>query len=548
VEQLSGLDTFFISAEMHGMPMHISSLSIYDPSTSENGVVEFTDILQLFEEKIQNNVPALRKKLVQVPYNLDQPYWEEDPHFDLVYNIRHIALPKPGTWQKLCSMVANLHAQPLNRNRPLWEMYVIDGLDSIEGIPTNAFAIMLKVHHAIMDGRTGMAIYSNLHTLSPKKELRDKAANVKIQKIEKAAKPEADKLPAVKNEGHLSSAGMFRKAYTNNLRKTGSLFKMAGKTISLYTKVQLGLKTKELKSLEKPKTRFNGAISPRRVVDRVRFSMEGINTIKSVFPTETLNDVALTIIGGALRTYLLSKGELPEEDSLVAGVPIDVRTPDDEHKNGNMINFMNVSLRTDISEPLERLHVVHKEAEAGKAYAKTLGDDIVTDVLDNLYSGLVSWGVRTAVDSGIMGKFPPVNNTIVTNVPGYPCPVYMCGAQLIESFGMGPLIPNTGLFHTVATTYDFLTIGVTACRQMMEDPSFYIQCLQESYDELYEASIAYREEQASEQKENMKRAKPHLVKSSSSAKKSPKRKVEASKIQIDDESIETVEDIKNQAN
>src|SRR5690606_27557300 len=120
MEQLSGLDAMFVHSELHGLPMHISSFSIYDPSTAPGGRTEFRHVLDLFEHKIQHEVPALRQRLVEVPLNLDQPYWAEDPHFDMVYHVRHIALPKPGDWNKLFTLIANLHALPLNRARPLW--------------------------------------------------------------------------------------------------------------------------------------------------------------------------------------------------------------------------------------------------------------------------------------------------------------------------------------------------------------------------------------------------------------------------------------------
>lgn len=475
MEQLSGLDAMFIHAELHGMPMHISSLSIYDPSTTPSGSLSFKEILDLFEQKVQRNIPILRCRLKQVPLNLDQPYWVEDPNFDLVYHIRHIALPKPGTWQKLCSLTANLHAQPLNRDRPLWEAYVIDGLDNIDGIPPGSFAIMLKVHHAIMDGRTGMAIYKQLHTLSqdPHCSLDEHPDQLNQDAL-------------FMHEPEMTASHLLGRAVLNNAHKTGSLFKMMGHSVGLYGQILLALRNREIKQLHKPKTRFNGPISPRRVVDRIRFPMSDIKLIKKFFSDETINDVAMTIISGALRNYLVSKDELPE-DSLVAAVPMDVRAAGDEHLQGNRINITNVALRTDIADPLERLQVVHKESLAGKAYAKTLGKTLVNDVLDNLYAGLTAWGIRTAVGSGLMDKFPPVNNTVITNVPGSPVPLFLCGARMIDSFGMGPLIPNTGLFHTVSSTYDFLTIAFTADRQKMPDLDFYVQCMETAFNELLHA-------------------------------------------------------------
>lgn len=492
MEQLSGLDAMFIHAELHGLPMHISSFSIYDPSTSPEGRVEFRQILEIFEKKIQHEVPILRSRLVEVPMNLDQPYWAEDPRFDMVYHVRHIALPKPGDWNKLFTLVANLHAQPLNRARPLWEAYVIDGLDKLEGIPKGCFGLFLKVHHAIMDGRTGLALYSNLHTITP--ELQTFAG--KPQLPAKAEPVEA--LPGL--------SSLMTKAAAHNARKTLNLGKTLLGVAKTVGKLQLGVRSGELHSLEKPKCRFNGPISPGRVVDRQRLPIQDIKAIRSVSEGATVNDVALTIIGGAMRRYLAAKDELPAQ-SLVSGVPIDVRTPDDANKPGNRVSFMNVPLCSNIDDPLERLRVVHKEALASKQYASTLGRTFVNDVLDDVYAGLTSWGIRSVVESGALSFFAPVHNTIITNVPGAPVPIYLAGAQLIDSFGLGPLMPNTGLFHTVTSTYEYLNISFTACRDMMPDPEFYSQCLAESFEELRDAAFERRAQQLAEAEQESRKAR-----------------------------------------
>lgn len=334
-----------------------------------------------------------------------------------------------------------------------------------------------------------MAIFNSLHTLK-----------VDGNPLADHAVTEESGGRFIEHQPDMNLSRILGKAIVNNMHRTGNFMRLLGRSVGLYGEVMLALRTKELKQLQKPKTRFNGKISPRRVVDRIRLPIVDIRHIKAVFPDETINDIAMTIVSGALRRYLASKDELPDE-SLVAAVPIDVRDKDDRHINGNRINITNVSLRTDIAGPLDRLRAVHREALAGKAYARTLGKNIVSEVLDNLYAGLIAWGIHAAVDSGLLEKFPPVNNTIVTNVPGAPVPLYLAGAKLIDSFGMGPLIPNTGLFHTISSTYDFLTIAFTADRQKMDDPDFYVQCLEESFVELLEAVKEEQERQARESRQ-----------------------------------------------
>lgn len=158
MKQLTGPDAMFLHNELEGFPMLIGGVSIYDQATSPNGIVRFKDILAMFESRLDRS-PIFRRKLAQVPLNLDQPYWVDDANFDLEFHVRHIALPKPGDWRQLCIQVARLHARPLDKGRPLWEAYVIEGLDKVEGVPPGSFALYLKVHHAAIDGASGIKFF-----------------------------------------------------------------------------------------------------------------------------------------------------------------------------------------------------------------------------------------------------------------------------------------------------------------------------------------------------------------------------------------------------
>ncbi len=472
MKQLSGLDSLFLHAEMHGMPMHMSMLAIYDPSSAKSGV-EFKKIVDLFESRINGDLALLRCKLMEVLFNIDQPYWVEDPYFELIYHIRHIALPKPCNWQKLCSLVANLHAQPLNRNRPLWEVHVIDGVDCIDGMPNGCFAVLFKVHHALMDGKTAMEVFNSLHHVLDDESNRLHAVDVDFAHF-------------VAYESDVRFPKILANAALNNVYKSGNIIRMAGRIFGLYNAVMRGIESRELKQLHKNKTRFNGPVSPRRVVDRVNIPFKTIRDIKNKLGDVTVTDIALTVIGGGLRRYLMAKDEMPE-DSLVAAVPRSTRKSEEEESTivGNeKISLSNVALRTDIKDSLDRLNKVHKESQAGKAYAKVLGNNLVADAMNCMYTGLVAWGVKTAVESGVLDKFPPANNTVVANLAGSTEPLYFCGAKMVDAFAMAPLIPNTGLFHTLSSTWESLTIAFTADRQKMEDPAFYAQCLQESFDDL----------------------------------------------------------------
>ncbi len=166
MQQLSGLDASFVYSESAHAPTHVTSILIYDQSTAPKGEVTFKGILEHIEQRL-HLAHAFRRRLVRVPFDLDHPYWIEDGEFDLEYHVRHIALPKPGDWRQFCIQTARLHARPLDLARPLWEMYVIEGLDGVEGVPKGSFGVVLKVHHAAIDGMAGVELITAIQDQTP---------------------------------------------------------------------------------------------------------------------------------------------------------------------------------------------------------------------------------------------------------------------------------------------------------------------------------------------------------------------------------------------
>lgn len=475
MKQLTGLDALFIHTETHGLPMNISSLSIYDSSTAKQKKVDRKKLFEHIKHVAEEKVPVLHSKLHRVPMSMDQPYWEEDPEFDAIYHIHHVALPEPKDWNAVCQLCAELHAQPLNQKRALWQAYIIDNLDNVEGIPRGSFGLLLTVHHSMMDGHTGFNIFKSLHSLKPDE-------------------PPVSELPEFKgNEeeadfNHQSDMRLLSKAVVNNFRRSFRLGKLALQSAKLVGR------RKDTSSMH-PRTRFNHRVSPQRVIDRVKFPMEEIRCIKKASKHKTINDIALCIISGALRLYLDAKNELPK-NSLVAGIPVDIRSKDDEQVSGNLINMMNISLCSNIEDPLERLAMIHESAMDSKHEAQALGQSTFPELFENIYSGLTSWAVPRVIKSGLLDNIPPLTNCIVTNVPGPPVDFYLLGARQVDGFGMGPLAPNIGLFHTVSTTctHSHLTVAFTSCPTMMDDPQFYTDCLRRSFKEI-QSQVGKRAEQ-----------------------------------------------------
>jgi diacylglycerol O-acyltransferase len=151
MKQLGVLDSAFINLEQPNTPQHIGGLGIYDPSTAPGGFVRFKQVISSFERRLAT-MPLFRTRLVEVPGGLDKPYWMRDENFDVEFHLRHIALPHPGDWRQLCIQAARLHARPLDMTRPLWEVYIIEGLDKIPNIPQGSFAVYTKIHHSLVDG------------------------------------------------------------------------------------------------------------------------------------------------------------------------------------------------------------------------------------------------------------------------------------------------------------------------------------------------------------------------------------------------------------
>ncbi len=468
MQQLSALDAMFLYMETPNTPMHIGGLSILDPSTASGGSVRFKDII----DRMVAMAPLAaytRQRLVEVPMNLDFPYWIKDPHFDPEFHIRHIALPEPGDWRQLCILAARIFSRQLDRQRPLWEMYVIEGLDRVEGVPPGSFALLTKIHHAAIDGRSGADIFAALSDLAP--EMRPAPED----------NWKADKVP--------TGMQLLRRAGLTTLKKPKELVDFVGDAApNLLNYARKLLKGELQRGGDVPRTRFNAKPSPHRVINAEVFALDDIRWIKSVAGC-TVNDVCLAICGGALRRYLDAKGELPD-DPLVSMCPINTREGAGAASGGNQVGTMAVSLETDEADPWQRLLNIAGNTRNSKAVADAIGADTMADVMQLTGASLAGLGARVATANMFVTRAAPIFNAVTTNVPGPQVPLYMFGARVVRSFGLGPATDGIGLFHAMTSYNGELAITITACRSMLPDPDFYGQCLRDAYSELYAAAQA----------------------------------------------------------
>lgn len=486
MQQLSGLDASFLYLETANSPMHIGAVAIYDPSTAPGGAVSFKQIIANTAARAQK-VPSMTNTLVEVPLSMDHPYWRADADFDPEFHIRHIALPKPGDWRQLCIQVSRLHARPLDRAHPLWEMYVIEGLDNVEGFPPGCFAVLTKMHHAAIDGASGVEIASAIHDLQPVAGLE----------------PEPH---SGKREGIPTNLELIWRAQINNIKTPFRFLSVARNTIPGVAKIASGLYKGDLKRVTAiPRTRFNTNVSPHRVFDAVEFDLADIKAIKSSIEGVTVNDVAITICGGALRKYLSSKDELPE-DALVAMAPVNIRTQDKLGTAGNQVSQMTVSTCSNVAGAINRLKAVNKGTQKAKELTNAIGAKTMTDYAQFIPSTLSASAARLASRMGLANRTKPIYNCVITNVPGPQVPLYFTGAKMLSSFAIGPAVDGTGLFHAIGSYCGKFNINVSCCREMMPDPAFYAQCLQDSFDELYEAAMALDKPKAKSKRKTAKKS------------------------------------------
>lgn len=504
MKQLGNQDAGFIYNETPTTPMHIAGLGIYDQSTAPGGRLGHKDILKYVQDRI-HIAPIFRYKFVEVPFGLDKPYWIEDPDFDVEFHVRHIALPHPGDWRQLCILASRLNSRPLDFKRPLWEAYIIEGLDNIDGLPEGSFAILVKVHHSIVDGASGQAIFGALHDLAP-----DAQASIPDKPLTVDRKPTAYELIGRSLPNLLGRP----------LRQTGAFYKTAPNLIRNAIRLYKG----DLRSgskLRVPQTRFNHGISPHRVFDGTHFSLDDVKYIKNTIGQGvTVNDVMLNIVAGGMRKYLDKHKELPEE-SLCAMLPVDVRTDANRDVQGNNVGGIFSDLHTDLANPIDRLMAIHQSTGDAKNLAEVMD---TTSVVQNYMGGFFNPKMgrrfnRFLQKSKVMERFGPFAcNTLVTNVPGPNFPLYHAGAEMVAYWGIPPLMDCLGLGHAVFSYCGRISLSALADREMMPDPHFYISCLNTSFEEMLEAAKKY--EKQSTQAPNDAKPKPkrkRVAKSASSS-------------------------------
>jgi WS/DGAT/MGAT family acyltransferase len=469
MKQLSGTDNIFLFQEQKNVFNHVAMMMIFDVSTAPEGRVRFKDILKHFDDRMYLH-PIFRRRLANAPFGIDRPYWVADKDIDVEYHIRHIALPEPGDWRQLMIQVARLHSRPLDRSRPLWEAYIIEGLDNIPKLPKGSFAMFMKFHHASVDGMAGLHLASQLLSLTsstdaPSSEQRTIYVDRDPSSVEFVSRAVSNGISRVLQAGKLSA-------------------RLASKAIEIGSEQLLSQKgssnpDEQLSFPKAPPTRFDTEVSAHRVFDGFGMPLSRIKRVREKVPGATLNDIFLAVAGGAVRKYLKAKKELPEE-SLLALMPMSLRS--DASAGGNSVGAATVRVCSDIEDPLERLLAAHHSAKAGKYQAEKLGSDLVSKLLDT---------VPSFVGDLLMNKvLMPSLNMTVSNVRGPDVPLYLAGAKAMCFYPVSIPTNGAGLNITGVSYNRVMWLGMVSCREMVPDPGFFTACMQEAWDELLAAADA----------------------------------------------------------
>ena len=466
-----------LRAERPETPMQIQMLLIYDPSTAPGGKVTFTGILAELEARL-HLAPTFRRRLTDLPGGLHMPYWVDDPDFDLEYHVRHIALPQPGDWHQLCIQIARIHARQIDLRRPPWEFTVIEGLNSVPGVPKGAFAISLKLHHCAVDGMESVQLMlaharSPLGRPPPRCHRRAPGGQTPSV-VREPARSDGDQRRALPLRG-------WQGASTEALKAVGQLARLPAKLAGGVASTLAG----GAGSVFAPTTRFNDPVSAHRVFEARFHDLTDIKRIKASVPGSTVNDVALAYVGGALREYLNRHGELPDQ-TLVAACPISLRDAGDKGSGGNMLFGRLQRRETTTADPLDRLATIAEATAAFRATSDKSENTQLLELVGTLPTALLGATVKAA--SVLPFSAPTIANTTVTNVRGPNEPMYFHGARLVLVTGMGPLIGGLNLFHVVASYNGMFSIGATADRKALPDPATYADCMQTAFQELLAAT------------------------------------------------------------
>lgn len=455
-ERLSAQDASFLMAERPTAHMHVAGTQIFDagPLARPDGGIDFQAFRRAIES-VLHLLPRYRQRLKWIPLE-NHPVWVDDRQFSLGYHLRHTALPRPGTEEQLKQLAARIMAQQLDRARPLWEIWLVEGLEG------NRFAVITKVHHCMMDGESSADLAHILLSPSPEPDLSEPMAYI--------PRP----VP--------SSWDLFTDSVLQRLslpvRAIRDFQRFSEETADVRTEVWTRLRAigDILGWAVRPAspTPLNGRLGPHRRFDWLTMPLGHVKRVAKASGC-TVNDVVLATVTGGVREFLLRRRCNPDEIDFRVSAPVSVRREEDRGKMGNHVSSWIVRLPIDEADPRRRLELLHEVTDDLKRSQQALGVQTMMTVAEWTPSVLLSLGAQAA--SG------PIN-MVVTNVPGPQIPLYMLGAELQEIYPQVPLLQTTGLGVALFSYDGKLCWGFNADYELVPDLRWFVRAIERAFAEL----------------------------------------------------------------
>jgi diacylglycerol O-acyltransferase len=480
MRQLTSLDSQFLALETPRQSGHVASVAILDTSTTASGALTLADLQALITDRLPL-LPPLRWRLQEVPLGLDYPYWVDDLDFDLDFHVRELGLAAPGTDEQLAEQVARIVSRPLDRSKPLWELYLIGGLQS------GHTAMLTKIHHSLIDGLSGAEILGLLLDLTP--EIRQLEAPASWGDNELVPGPlgmlargliGATRYPLRALMALPSTLPNLEETQFSAIPGAAALGRLANRAQRALDRGEAAFELQD--RLLAPKTLFSGRVSAHRRFAFGQLSLDDVKIVKKAHGV-TVNDVIVTLCAGAVRRWLIEHDDLPAEP-LVAQIPVSVRTEEQMGTYGNRIMLMGAPLFTDEPDPVVRLQRTHEALGDMKQRHRALPASLLADANHFVPAAIFSRAARLTFGIATSRPGRPVWNLVISNVPGAQFPLYLAGARLVANYPVSVITDGMGLNITVMSYCGNLDFGIVADREQMPDVARLIGWLQEALAEL----------------------------------------------------------------
>jgi WS/DGAT/MGAT family acyltransferase len=462
MDRLSALDVSFLTNESSSAHMHVGGICIF-----EGPAMSYEDLLEHVRSRL-HLVPRFRQKLAYPPAPTGRPFWIDDPAFNLEYHVRHSALPSPGSEEQLRNMAARVFSQQLDRTKPLWELWMVQGLTR------KRFAFVTKTHHALVDGVSGVDIATVLFDLQP---------------VPEPAEPEDDWVP-----GPSPSGAQLLAKDAEELVKTPVRLLRRIEHVVEHPRTVAGQVAEAAEALGQvgwnfanpaPDVPLNVEIGSHRRFEWVRGDLNQFKRIKASLGG-TVNDVVLAVVSGALRRWLHARGVRTKGMELRAQVPVSIRAADERGQLGNKLAVVRGPIPVYVEDPIKRLELCRRGMEGIKQSKQALGAEVITRFNDFAPPTLLAQAARINFSTRLF-------NVVVTNVPGPQIPLYVLGRELQDIFPVGFLPPNQALFIAIMSYNGGINFGLLADYDAIDDVATIAAGVEYSIAELAEAADAATE-------------------------------------------------------